>query len=53
MRFFKEVPRVAISKTHQFYYSDPKVPVFSLLSKKILALFSDSMYSSYDEHLET
>ena len=41
MRFFRKVPRLAISKMYQ--YSS----MISTILKKIPTLFSDSLYSSY------
>ena len=46
MKFFKEVPRLAISKPYQ--YSD-------IIYKRntIMKENTDTFYSSYDEHLKT
>ena len=46
MKFFKEVPRLAISKPYQ--YSDIIYKRNTFMKEN-----TDTFYSSYDEHLKT
>ena len=46
MKFFKEVPRLAISKPYQ--YSDIIYKINTIMKEN-----TDTFYSSYDEHLKT